>query len=96
MIGLQVNAQQLNTMVGQTAVNLRNACQAAANLQEFIVAQGTSGLTSAPISMSAQDAASIQAICSYMSTVAGVFFGTATQGSDFDFDSALAGVYGGQ
>jgi hypothetical protein len=33
---------------------------------------------------------------SYLNTVAGVYFGTATQGSQFNFDQQLSEVWGGR
>lgn len=42
------------------------------------------------------DAALALNVISYLNTVAGVYFGTATQGTTFNFDQQLAEVWAGQ
>jgi hypothetical protein len=74
MIGNQLTAFQLNILVGQAAVQLRDACRNVLNLQNTIVSQGLSGLEAAPIALSAADAAAVMAAANYLNNVALSFF----------------------
>jgi hypothetical protein len=96
MIGNQLTAFQINALVGQAAVNLRDACQNVINLQNTITAQGLTGLEAAPISLDSDDAAQLTLVVNYLNNVALVYFGLATVASEFDFDTAVSPVYGGQ
>lgn len=96
MIGNQLTGAQLNAMVGAAAVGMRNACREVLNLQSTIVAQGLSGLQAAPILLDGNDAQAITNVMNYLNNVALVYFGQATVATDFDFDNAVAQVYGGQ
>ena len=96
MIGLQLNSLTLNTLVGKAATQLRDACQNVIELQNFVVAQGQAGLEAAPISLSSSDAEDIINTVNYLYNVAAAYFGDAAIATDFDFDTAVAQVYGGQ
>ena len=95
-IGNTANLTQggLNGQLGSIAVTLRNACQQAADFFEGVNALGTSGLEG--LGFTSGDATAFLAAANYMQTVAAVYYGTAAQPSDFDFDNALAAARGGQ
>jgi hypothetical protein len=96
MIGNQLTAFQLNTLAGAAAVGLRDACQTVLNLQATLVALGTAGLEAAPISLDSTDAASVVEAVNYLNTVALAFFGQATIPTEFNFNTEVAPLYGGQ
>ena len=93
-IGTQPSVIGLNTQLSGAAVQLRNAMFAAQQLAVFANAEGLAGLEL--IGFAAADATAFLSMVSYMNTVAGVYYGTATQGSGFNFDNALAELRGGQ
>lgn len=100
-VGLPATAQTLNARLGQAAIAVRNAMQQASSLFEYQNNLGANGLEAA--GLSAQDAAAYQTLASYLSAVAGVYYGTVQQGGsggtgaiEFDFDNALSVTWGGQ
>jgi hypothetical protein len=94
MIGMQNTAASVNMRAGALAIQLRNVCQDMKNFQEWILTLGETGLDQ--LGFTPADATSILNAVSYMNTISSVFFGTGTQGTVFDFDNALAALYGGQ
>jgi hypothetical protein len=92
-VGNQVDVGGLNARLGDAAVSLRSVMEQILTLWAFVQPQGQAGLEA--LGFSADDAAAYFQAANYMQTVAGVYFGTASQGTDFDFDSALALVRGG-
>lgn len=96
MIGNQLTAQQLNVIVGQAAVQLRDACRNVINLQNMVVSQGLTGLEAAPISLDAADAQAITTLVNQLYNHAATYFGLATVPTAFDFDNAASSAYGGQ
>jgi hypothetical protein len=93
-IGSQDNVAQVNATISAYALQLRNLMDQIREQQEFIVGLGLTGLEA--MGFSSGDAQSILNMWSYMNTVSGVYYGTVTQGSLFDFDNALSGLWGGQ
>lgn len=93
-VGQQATVNSINGTLTSNALQLREACRTAANFQEFIVALGLAGLEG--LGYSPADAQTVLNMASYMNTIAGVYFGTITQGTDFDFDNALCQLWGGQ
>lgn len=93
-VGNQPTVSGLNAELGALAVNLRNQLQQVQNLFEYLVAiGGATGLET--IGFDTADANLYFNTMSYLSTVAQVFYGTATQASEFDFDNAICQAYGG-
>jgi hypothetical protein len=92
MVGNPVDAGGLNAQLGDAAVSLRAAMEQVLKLWSFVQPTGAAGLET--IGFSSDDATAYFNAANYMQTVAGIYFGTATQGSEFDFDSALALVRG--
>lgn len=93
-IGTAPNAGSLNAQLTATAVQLRAAAAAVITLAEFINQEGAAGLQT--IGFTAADATAYVNMIGYLSTVAGVYYGTATQGTQFNFDTALATIRAGQ
>ena len=92
-IGNQASTGSINNMLTQYAISLRDDCQNILNLQEFITTLGVAGLEA--LGFDSTDAASVVTMVSYLNTIAEVFNGTATQGTEFDFNNALSGLYAG-
>ena len=105
-VGTQVTQASINGSITTCALTLRNVCQQIRNLSTQVNGQGDGlamlemiGFGSAPDTDNpgdVSDAALAQNMISYLNTVAGVYFGTATQGSEFNFDQELSQAWGGQ
>ena len=105
-VGTQMTQQSVNSSITSCALTLRNVCQQIHNLSTQINGQGNGlallgmiGFGSAPDPDNPgdiSDAQLAQNVIAYLNTVAGVYFGTATQDSEFDFDQELSQVWGGQ
>lgn len=93
-VGNQATPASISQALTSMAVSLRNDCQNIANFQEFVVTLGLAGLEA--IGFDSADAQTVLNMASYMNTIAGVYNGTATQGSEFNFGSALSMLWGGQ
>lgn len=93
-VGNQATVGIINESLTGNALQLRAALRTVANFQEYVVALGLSGLEA--LGYSSTDAQSVLNLASYMNTIAGVYFGTATQGSQFNFDNALCQLWAGQ
>jgi hypothetical protein len=92
-IGTQATSTTINNTLTQYAIQLRDICQDITNLQQYLVTLGTAGIEA--LGYDPADAASVQQMASYLATIAGVFAGTATQASEFNFGNALSGLYAG-
>jgi hypothetical protein len=105
-VGASIGSDQVNNIITALAVGLRDIARQISNLNLAVNGQGTGlayleslGFGSAANPGNPGDVSDAQLalnMISYMNTVAGVYFGTATQGSDFDFDQALSQVWAGQ
>jgi hypothetical protein len=93
-VGNQANSAIIDGRLTTLAVALRDDCAKIANLQEFVVSLGLPGLEAAGYSPA--DAQTVLNMASYLNTVAGVYKGTATQGTAFDFSNATCGLWYGQ
>lgn len=93
-VGDNPTSAALNAELAGLIIRLRDVCQDITVLQTQVVGFGNAGLQGA--GFSAGDATTYMNAVSYLSTVAGVYRGTATQGSQFNFDNALAGYVVGQ
>jgi len=92
-VGNPIDIGGLNARLGDAAVSLRSTMEQVLTLWAFVQQQGEAGLQA--LGFSADDAAAYFQAANYMQTVAGIYFGTATQPTDFNFDSALALIRGG-
>ena len=108
-VGSAIGSGQINNVITSLAVNLRNLMQQVANLNLLVNGQGAglAYLTSIGYSNEAgtsdpgnpggiTDAAYALQTIGYLNTVASVYFGTATQGTDFNFNQELSAVWAGQ
>jgi hypothetical protein len=105
-VGATIGSGQMDNIITAFAVNLRDVMRRISNLNLSVNGQGTglaylesigySGDGNAANPGGVSDAALAQTIISYLNTVAGVYFGTATQASEFDFDQQLSEVWAGQ
>jgi hypothetical protein len=94
-VGVQLNSGAVDQLITNLSVQMRNVMAAVANLSLNVNGQGAGLVYLESIGFSAGDAAQAQAAISYMNTIAGVYFGTATQGSDFDFNQVLSQYWAG-
>jgi hypothetical protein len=96
MIGIQTNAVQLNGVAGDIALKMRNICQAAMALNEYITTVGgATGLQDPTIGFDSADATAFATAVNYLATISALYFGTASQPTNFDFDNAVSALYGG-
>lgn len=100
-VGNQATPQTLNAALGQVALNLRAVMERVNDLAKYATAAGTAGLEAA--GLDASDAAAYLQATGYLSTLAGVYYGTVQQGgsggtgaADFNFDAALSVLWGAQ
>lgn len=93
-VGNQASSAAVNQSLTTLALDLRGVCQSIRDFQTYVVTMGQSGLET--LGFSAADAASVVSMASYLNTVSGVYFGTATQASQFDFDNQLSGLWAAQ
>ena len=90
--GLSVGS--LNSQLGAVAVAYRNACQQIIDLAAIVNVLGASGLET--LGFTTTDAPNFVTAANYLQTLAQVYYGTAAQPADFNFDNALAAARGGQ
>jgi len=105
-VGTQMTQQSINNSITACALTMRNVCAQIRNLSTQVNGQGNGlamleaiGFGSAPDPGNpgdVSDAQLAQNVIAYLNTVAGVYFGTATQGTGFDFDQELSQAWGGQ
>jgi hypothetical protein len=105
-VGTAIGSGQVDNIITALAVNLRDVMRRISNLNLAVNGQGAglAYLQSIGYSSTANpanpggvsDAALALSMISYLNTVAGVYFGTATQGTQFSFDQELSQVWGGQ
>jgi hypothetical protein len=102
-VGAVIGSDQIDNVITSLAVSLRDVMRQIYNLNLSVNGQGAglAYLTSIGYSGTANpanpggisNAALALSIISYLDTVAGVYFGTATQGSQFNFDQQLSEVW---
>jgi hypothetical protein len=92
-VGNQVTKAQIDQALSNYSTQLRNLMRQIFDEQTFITWLGASGLEA--LGYSTADAALVQNMMSYMNTFALVYYGMGTQGSEFNFDNALAGLWAG-
>jgi hypothetical protein len=105
-VGAVIGSNQVDNIITALAVNLRDICRQISNLNlsvngqgaglAYLQAVGYSNTANPANPGSVSDAALALSMISYLNTVAGVYFGTATQGTTFNFDQQLSEVWAGQ
>jgi hypothetical protein len=106
MVGSIIGSGQVNNVITSLAVNLRDVMRQIYNLNLAVNGQaaGLAYLESIGYGSAANpanpggisDAAYALNMIGYLNTVAAVYFGTATQASEFSFDSELSQMWAGQ
>lgn len=105
-VGAPLSVDQVNNMITSYAVRLRDLSKDISDLSLRINGQGTGlaflesiGFSSDPNPANpggVSDAELAQSMISYENTVAGVYYGEATQATAFNFEQELSQVWGGQ
>ena len=105
-VGAAIGSSQVDNIITSLAVQLRTVMQQIGNLNLAVNGQGA-GLaylesigydsTANPANPGGvSDAEFALNMISYLNTVAGVYFGTATQGAAFNFNQQLSEVWAGR
>jgi hypothetical protein len=97
-VGTQPTQAQINGQLTALALTLRNNFLAITNLYTSINELGAdTGLTAGfeAIGFNSTDAGVASTLLGYMNTIAGVYAGTATQPTDFNFANALSALWAG-
>lgn len=105
-VGAAIGSSQVDNIITALAVRLRDVMRQVSNLSLAVNGQGAglaylesigySGTANPANPGGISDAQYALNMISYLNTVAGVYFGTATQGTAFSFDQELSQVWGGQ
>lgn len=97
----QVDINLINYSVGmrdlmQNVVNLSTWINGQGNGVAYLEALGYSSASNPDNPGSVSDAQMASNLIAYLNTVAGVYFGTATQGTTFDFNQELSQLWNGR
>lgn len=105
-VGLAVGSGQVDVNLINYAVGLRDLMQNISNLSTWINGQGNGlafleelGYGSTPDASnpgSVSDAQMALNLIAYLNTIAGVYYGTATQGTTFNFNNELSQLWNGR
>lgn len=105
-VGATIGSSQVDNIITSLAVQLRTVMQQIGNLNLAVNGQGAGlaylesiGYSAAPDPANpggVSDAEFALNMISYLNTVAGVYFGTATQGTEFNFNQQLSEVWAGR
>jgi hypothetical protein len=94
-VGNQLNSSQIDRKISLLAVQLRDVMQAISNLSMNVNGQGAGLAFLEAAGYTNTDAPVALAAISYLNTMAGVYFGTASQSSDYNFDQQLSQFWAG-
>jgi hypothetical protein len=105
-VGASIGSDQVNNIITALAVRMRDLMTDIADLNLSVNGQGAglaylqsvgySNASNPANPGSVSDAALALSVIGYLNTVAGVYFGTATQAADFNFNQQLSMVWGGR
>lgn len=105
-VGAVIGSSQVDNIMSALAVQLRDVMRQIYNLNLAVNGQGAglaylqsigySGVSNPANPGSVSDAQLALNMISYLNTVAGVYFGTATQGTQFNFDQQLSMLWAGR
>lgn len=105
-VGTQADNANVNNALTNISVNLRALMTQITNLSTWINGQGDGLVVLAELGYSTvptatnpggvSDAQLASNMISYLNTVAGVYYGTATQGTTFNFNQELSQLWAGQ
>jgi hypothetical protein len=94
-VGSQLNNAQIDQKITLLSMQMRDVMQAASNLSMNVNGQGDGLAFLEAAGYTNTDAPAALAAISYLNTVAGVYFGTATQTSDYNFNQQLSQYWAG-
>ena len=94
MVGVNYTSSQIDSNLTILTNALRKVMEQLSDQTKQLDNMGVAGLETA--GYSAADAATVMQFVGYLNTVTGVYYGTATQATDFDFDNAFSALWGGQ
>lgn len=98
-VGNPPTVAAINQALTNYAVQMRDLMQNIANLNMQIAQLGQAGLESATLCPPGYDTADAPVVVSQaaiLNTLAAVYFGTATQATEYNFNNALCGLWAGQ
>jgi hypothetical protein len=95
-VGNQSSSDAVSQQITNYTVGLRNLCFQIANLNTEINGQGDGLAVLEALGFDSADAATALNVIGYLNTIAGIYYGTATQGSEYDFNNALAPYWASQ
>ncbi len=95
-VGAQAGVATINQQLTSLSLAMRTVMQQARDLNTFVNGQGAGLSFLESLGFASGDASEALTLIGYLNTLSGVYFGTTTQGSDFDFDNALAQLWAGQ
>jgi hypothetical protein len=102
-VGNQGNSGQVDSLISNLSVNIRNLMQSAVNLSTWVNGQGDGQTFLESLGYDSGDATTALAAIAYLSTVAGCYYGTVQQGgtggtgaTTFNFNQELSQYWGGQ
>ena len=105
-VGSNIGSGQMDNILTSLSVNLRNIMRQISNLSLSVNGQasglaylesiGYSGTANPANPGGVSDATLALNMISFLNTIAGVYFGTATQATDFNFDQELSQLWAGQ
>lgn len=93
-VGPQIQSTQVDNILSSLAVRLRDLASDILESSAYLNNLGLAGLETA--GYSAADAQTALNDIDFMTTIAQVYKGTATQAAEFNFENALTSLWGGQ
>ena len=94
-IGSQINNSVIDTRLTQLAIKYRDACVEMQNLFTEITANGQGLANLEAAGYNPTDAAAALQIINYFGTLTGVYFGSATQATNFSFHQQFSPLWAG-
>lgn len=94
-VGQQASSSVIDSQLTQLALALRDILQRVANFNTEINGQGNGLAYLQSIGYNATDAQDALTLLGYLNTIAGVYYGSATQATDFNFSNALSVLWAG-
>jgi hypothetical protein len=94
-VGQQANNAIMDQSLTSLALQLRDVMKNLKNLNTQVNSQGSGTTYLQGIGYTSGDATTAATLIGYLSNLAGVYYGTATVASDFNFDNALSVLWGG-
>jgi hypothetical protein len=95
-VGQQISKAIIDTQITNLSLNMRSLMYQITNLSQNVTGQGAGLATLEAAGYDSGDAAGALAAISYLNTIASVYFGTAAQTPEFDFNQELSQYWGGQ